>query len=99
MLITKYLAAVDAQIVPFSRKTSKSTKLFLSLLMKESAKQANNTKITTKLHDLRTPTSTLKVTYKDGKVVEVDAGQLRISDLVNQINAHSKSLALKDQVS
>ena len=97
MLITKYLASVKAEIVPFSRKSSKSTRLFLALLMKESARQANATKIdTTFLSDAKT---SLKITYKDGKVLDVDAASLRITDVVSQVNAHSKNLALKDQIS
>lgn len=99
MLITKYLAAVDAQILPFSRKASKSTRLFLSLLMTDAAKQVNATKIKTNLQVPQDSQPTLKITYKDGKTLELDPSTLRISDLVNQVNAHSKSLSLKDQIS
>lgn len=42
----------------------------------------------------------LNVTYKDGKVLDLEEpGRLRINELVEQVNAHSKVLALKDQVS
>lgn len=100
MLITKYLASVQASIVPFSRQGSKSSRLFLSLLLKESARQANATKVATKLLEKSKDAKTsLKITYKDGKVLDVDANSLRISDLVEQVNVHSKALALKDQVS
>lgn len=99
MLITKYLASVKAEISPFSRSASKSTRLFLALLLKDSAKQANATKVDTKMLSGPESRSTLSVTYKDGKVINLDAGALRISELVNLINTHSKNLALKDQVS
>lgn len=100
MLITKYLASISAQISPFQRRTSKSTRLFLTLLIKESARQTGAAKVDTKLsHGSDSVESRLKVVYKDGKVLDLDAGQMRISDLVDQVNAHSKVLALKDQVS
>lgn len=98
MLITKYLASVDVKIDPFNRG-SKSARLFLSLLMKESARQANATKVNTSLFNKSDAKSSLKVSYKDGKVLDIGTESLRITDLVNHINAHSKALALKDQVS
>lgn len=100
MLITKYLSSINAEISPFSRRNSKSTRLFLALLIKESARQLNATKVDTKLSpDPSSTKSLLKVTYKDGKVLEINPEAMRITSLVDHINAHSKILALRDQVS
>ncbi|BFZ56007.1 hypothetical protein PYCC9005_003049 [Savitreella phatthalungensis] len=95
MLITKYLASVTASIDPFNTG-SKATRLFLSLVTKESARRDSNTKIQTKV----VPTgsaSTLEVAYKDGKKEVFQAHTL--AKLVAQVNRHSRALQIMEQAS
>jgi large subunit ribosomal protein L53 len=110
MLLTKYLSAVHASFSPFARNSSKSTRVFLALLLKESARQANPTKVTTTLlppssgarpkDQSKEPSGgLLKVTYKDGKVLDVDCSGKLIDSVVEMVNAHSKTLQLKEQTS
>ncbi|ORY78635.1 hypothetical protein BCR37DRAFT_109734 [Protomyces lactucae-debilis] len=106
MLLTKYLSAVSASFSPFAR-SSKSARLFLTLLVKETARQANPTKITTQLLPLQrfiqgsppVASGLLKVTYKDGKVMELDCSGKPINSVVEMVNTHSKTLQLKEQTS
>lgn len=97
MLITKYLTQVQASFNPFTRSSAKSTRIFLSLLLKESARQANATKVETTLND--STAASLKVTYKDGKVLTIDPSAMKINDIVTLFNTHSKALILKEQAS
>lgn len=99
MLVTKYISSVKATIVPFQRKGSKSTRLFLNLLMKESARQANATKIETIVQEDMKKKESLHIVYKDGKQMDLVGQDMKIDDLIRLVNTHSKVMSLKEQVS
>lgn len=99
MLATKYIASVKAAIVPFQRNGSKSSRLFLNLLMKESARQANTTKIETIIEEDRKKKESLHIVYKDGKTLDLIGQDMKIDDLIHLVNAHSKVMSLKEQIS
>ncbi len=73
-----------------------TNRLLLSLLVKNSARQANATKLSTNLLH-QGEGATLEVHYKDGKKLEVETSGMRIKQLVEMINSHSKQLELKEQ--
>ena len=99
MLLTKYLSAVKVSIPVYNRRAAKSTRLFLSLLVKESARQGNTIKLDTKFLDESDASSSLNVVYKDNRTIDFQPDNIRIASLVESVNMHSKALALKEQVS
>ncbi|KAF2675459.1 hypothetical protein BT63DRAFT_420648 [Microthyrium microscopicum] len=94
-MITKYLTEVTAKFNPFSKR-AKAARIFLSCIPADARAQM---KITTSLlppHPVK-PT-VLDVKFKDGKEMKFDLKELRINDIVEQVDRHSRLLARKEDL-
>ncbi|KAK6360764.1 39S ribosomal protein L44, mitochondrial [Orbilia blumenaviensis] len=94
-MITKFLTNVAVSFNPFS-KLSKSTRIFLSLLPPDAR---STMKIQTKLLPRASEESPkIAVTFKDGKVMELEPSKLSIKDLVEELDRHSRILRKKEDL-
>ncbi|KAJ6260391.1 54S ribosomal protein L44 [Drechslerella dactyloides] len=94
-MLTKFLTNVAVSFNPFS-KLSKSTRLFLSLLPPDARQTI---KIQTKvLPRTSEDAPKIAVTFKDGKLMELEPGKLSIKDLVEEVDRHSRMLRKKEEL-
>jgi len=94
-MITKFLTNISVTLNPFSN-LSKSARIFLSLLPPDSRQTIKiNTKLLARTSD---QPPKIAVTFKDGKLVELDAGKLSIKDLVEELDRHSRILRKKEEL-
>lgn len=88
-MITKHITEVTTRFNPFT-KTSKTCRVFLAHLP---ANARTTMKINTKVlqRDSQEP-SFLKLKFKDGKEMQLDTEKLRINDVVDEVDRHSRVL-------
>ncbi|KAK9447121.1 mitochondrial 54S ribosomal protein mL53 [Limtongia smithiae] len=93
-MITKYITAAVVRFDPFQK--GKAGRIFLSLIP-QSAR--NSIKLTT---EVLTPNSAkgpiISVTFRDGRQVDVDPTKTSITDLVDELDRHSRHLLLEEQM-
>jgi len=96
-MITRYLTDVRVTFNPFSPR-SKPARLFLSLIPPNA--RADGMKIeSTMLPRTSKAPATLGVKFKDGKEMNMDLSTMRIPQVVEQVDRHSRSLARKEELS
>ncbi|KAF3920729.1 hypothetical protein AA313_de0206659 [Arthrobotrys entomopaga] len=94
-MITKFLSNVAVSFNPFS-KASKSARIFLSLLPPDAR---STMKIQTKLLPQTSDEAPkIAVTFKDGKVMELEPSKFSIRDLVEELDRHSRALRKKEDL-
>lgn len=101
---TKHLTSLSASFNPFARH-AKTPRLFLSLLPPSAR---SSVKVTVKqLPRSSTDPSTLELSFKDGKVMKYSfrdpvpgdkIDQLKLKDVVEQVERHTRSLARKEDL-
>ncbi|RUP46008.1 hypothetical protein BC936DRAFT_147463 [Jimgerdemannia flammicorona] len=91
-MLMKHINEVKVTLAPFSI-TAKSSRLFLARIMTDKARIANPAlKVsTTILSDVDAKPS-INVTYRDGKKLEVQAGEMNIDSVIMIVNKHAKKL-------
>lgn len=94
-MITRFLTEVNTKFNPFTR-TAKTARNFLALLppnaraeMKINAKMLPRTS--------KDPT-TLDLKFKDGKEMKLDLEKLKIRDVEEEVNRHSRLLARQEEL-
>ncbi|KAF3931682.1 hypothetical protein ABW19_dt0201766 [Dactylella cylindrospora] len=94
-MITKFLTNVSVSFNPFST-LAKSARIFLSLLPPDAR---STMKIQTKLLPRASEEAPrISVTFKDGKVMDLEPGKLSIKDLVEELDRHSRMLRKKEEL-
>ncbi|KAI4917662.1 uncharacterized protein J4E92_009056 [Alternaria infectoria] len=95
-MITRFLTDVRVTFNPFSPR-SKPARLFLSLIPPNA--RADGMKIESKMlpRDSKEPAN-LGVKFKDGKEMNLDLSNMRITQVVEEVDRHSRSLARKDEL-
>lgn len=95
-MITRFLTDVRVTFNPFSPR-SKSARLFLSLIPPNA--RADGMKIeSTMLPRTSKAPATLGVKFKDGKEINLDLSTMRIPQVVEEVDRHSRSLARKEEL-
>ncbi|EPS37458.1 hypothetical protein H072_8848 [Dactylellina haptotyla CBS 200.50] len=94
-MITKFLTNVIVSFNPFS-KASKSARIFLSLLPPDAR---STMKIQTKLLPRASEdTPKIVITFKDGKVMELEPSKFSVKDLVEELDRHSRILRKREEL-
>ncbi|KAF2261885.1 hypothetical protein CC78DRAFT_619073 [Lojkania enalia] len=95
-MITRFLTHVHLTFNPFSPR-SKSARVFLSLF--PSNARANGTQIQSKMlpRTSKEPAS-LAIKFKDGKEMKLDLDKMRITEVVEEVDRHSRTLARKEEL-
>ncbi|KAL5116918.1 39S ribosomal protein L44, mitochondrial [Pleosporales sp. CAS-2024a] len=96
-MITRFLTDVRVTFNPFSLR-SKPARLFLSLIPPNA--RADGMKIESKMlpRTSKEPAS-LAVKFKDGKEMTLDLDKMRITDVMEEVDRHSRQLARKEELS
>ncbi|KAH7124012.1 39S ribosomal protein L53/MRP-L53-domain-containing protein [Dendryphion nanum] len=96
-MLTRFLTDVRVQFNPFSPR-SKSARLFLTLIPSEA--RASGMKIESKMlpRSSKEP-ATLDVKFKDGKEMKLDLNKMRITEVMEEVDRHSRTLARKEELS
>ncbi|EFQ92798.1 hypothetical protein CFE70_008453 [Pyrenophora teres f. teres 0-1] len=95
-MITRFLTDVRVTFNPFSLR-SKPARLFLSLIPPNA--RADGMKIESNMlpRSSKEPAS-LGVKFKDGKEMNLDLSTMRITQVVEEVDRHSRSLARKEEL-
>ncbi|KAF2869441.1 39S ribosomal protein L53/MRP-L53-domain-containing protein [Massariosphaeria phaeospora] len=96
-MITRFLTNVSVKFNPFSPR-SKSARLVLSLI--PSTARASGLRVESKMlpRDSKEPAS-LGVKFKDGKEMNLELDKMRITEVVETVDRHSRQLARKEELS
>ncbi|KAF2650190.1 hypothetical protein K491DRAFT_609355 [Lophiostoma macrostomum CBS 122681] len=96
-MLTRFLTEVRVKFNPFSPR-SKSARLFLTLIPPNA--RATGMKIEAKMlpRTSKEPAS-LDVKFRDGKELSLDIDKMRITEVMEQVDRHSRMLARKEELS
>ncbi|CBX95429.1 hypothetical protein LEMA_P025810.1 [Plenodomus lingam JN3] len=95
-MITRFLTDVRVTFNPFNPR-SKPARLFLSLIPPNA--RADGMKIeSTMLPRTSKAPATLAVKFKDGKEMNLQLDTMRIPQVVEEVDRHSRSLARKEEL-
>ncbi|KAF9365679.1 hypothetical protein BGX34_009014 [Mortierella sp. NVP85] len=94
--MSKFMTHIKVSMAPFS-PSSKTTKIFLSRIITNGSMAANPAlKIVTDSHaDISKP-STIHITYKDGKTLDLKTDEMKINEVLRQVGKHAKKLQEKE---
>lgn len=99
IMITKYISSVSLSFNPFKKEASKSIRIFLSLLINRTAREAHPIALSTQvLSKGSNVLNKLDILYCDGKRLVIDPSHMKINDLVVLVDRHSRMLASQDIV-
>ncbi|KAJ4345248.1 39S ribosomal protein L44, mitochondrial [Didymosphaeria variabile] len=95
-MITRFLTDVRVKFNPFSPR-AKPARLFLSLIPPNA--RADGMKVETKmLPRTSTEPATLDVKFKDGKELKLELDKMRIPEVMEEVDRHSRILARKEEL-
>ncbi|KAF2437367.1 hypothetical protein P171DRAFT_437772 [Karstenula rhodostoma CBS 690.94] len=95
-MITRFLTDVRVKFNPFSPR-AKPARLFLSLIPPNA--RADGMKVETKmLPRTSTEPATLDVKFKDGKELKLELDKMRIPEVMEEVDRHSRMLARKEEL-
>ncbi|PVI02459.1 hypothetical protein DM02DRAFT_522859 [Periconia macrospinosa] len=96
-MITRFLTDVRVKFNPFS-PLSKPARLFLSLIPSDA--RANGLTVATQmLPRASKEPPTLGLKFKDGKEMDLKLEHMRITDVMEEVNRHSRQLARQEDLS
>ncbi|KAI8940236.1 hypothetical protein NX059_003939 [Plenodomus lindquistii] len=95
-MITKFLTDVRVTFNPFSPR-SKPARLFLSLIPPNARSEGMKIESTMLPRTSKQP-ATLGVKFKDGKEMNLDLNTMRITQVVEEVDRHSRTLARKEEL-
>ncbi|KAF9925841.1 39S ribosomal protein L44, mitochondrial [Mortierella antarctica] len=94
--MSKFLTQVKVSMAPFS-PASKSAKIFLSRIITNDSMAANPAlKIVTQSHADVTKAPQISITYKDGKTLDLQTGEMKVNDVLRQVGKHARKLQEKE---
>ncbi|KAF9736297.1 hypothetical protein PMIN06_008268 [Paraphaeosphaeria minitans] len=95
-MITRFLTDVRVRFNPFSPR-AKPARVFLSLIPPNA--RADGMKVETKvLPRTSTEPATLDVKFKDGKELKLELDKMRIPEVMEEVDRHSRLLARKEEL-
>ncbi|KAF1932243.1 uncharacterized protein M421DRAFT_287471 [Didymella exigua CBS 183.55] len=96
-MITRFLTEVRVAFNPFNPR-SKPARLFLSLIPSDA--RSNGLLVqSTMLPRTSKQNATLGVKFKDGKEMNLDLSNMRITEVMEEVDRHSRTLARKEELS
>ncbi|KAF9185258.1 hypothetical protein BGZ51_008623 [Haplosporangium sp. Z 767] len=94
--MSKFLTQIKVSMAPFS-PASKTSKIFLSRIITNDALAANPAlKVILDSHADVTKAPLISVTYKDGKTLDLQAGDMKVNDVLRQVGKHARKLQEKE---
>ncbi|KAF2035908.1 hypothetical protein EK21DRAFT_53763 [Setomelanomma holmii] len=95
-MITRFLTDVRVTFNPFSLR-SKPARLFLSLIPPNA--RNDGMKVESKMlpRNSEEPAK-LAVKFKDGKEMDLDLSKMRITEVMEEVDRHSRQLARKEEL-
>ncbi|KAF9565950.1 39S ribosomal protein L44, mitochondrial [Mortierella alpina] len=94
--MSKFLTQVKVSMAPFS-PASKSAKIFLSRIITNDSLAANPAlKIVTQSHADVSKAPLISITYKDGKTLDLQSGEMKVNDVLRQVGKHARKLQEKE---
>ncbi|KAI8363708.1 hypothetical protein B0O80DRAFT_378394 [Mortierella sp. GBAus27b] len=97
--MSKFMTQIKVSMAPFA-PTSKTAKIFLSRIITKGALAANPAiKIVTDSHADTSKPSSIHITYKDGKTLDLKTDEMKISEVLRQAGKHAKKLQEKEDMS
>ncbi|KAJ9625054.1 39S ribosomal protein L44, mitochondrial [Taxawa tesnikishii (nom. ined.)] len=96
-MITRFLTSVTTSFSPFNPKSGKTARNFLALLP-PNARQ--NMKIDVKMlpKSGAAQPSLLALKFKDGKEMNLDLEKLKIKDVMEEVDRHSRMLSRQEEL-
>ncbi|KAL6712040.1 39S ribosomal protein L44, mitochondrial [Coniothyrium glycines] len=95
-MITRFLTDVRVTFNPFSPR-SKPARLFLSLIPPNARESGMKIESNMLPRNSKEPAS-LGVKFKDGKEINLDLDTMRITQVVEEVDRHSRTLARKEEL-
>ncbi|KAF2426449.1 mitochondrial ribosomal protein L44 [Tothia fuscella] len=95
-MIPRFLSDVTIKFNPFSRK-AKTARIFLSILP-PNARQLMKISVT-QLPSSSTEKPILDLKFKDGKDMKIDPETMKIKEVVEEVDRHSRMLARAEDLS
>ncbi|CAK4023514.1 54S ribosomal L44, mitochondrial [Lecanosticta acicola] len=98
-MLTKYLTAVRTTFSPFNARSGKTARNFLALLPPNArTTMAIEIKMLPRAAMLREP-SVLELKFKDGKEMKLDLEKVKIKEIQEEVNRHSRGLRRVEELS
>ncbi|KAF2459906.1 39S ribosomal protein L53/MRP-L53-domain-containing protein [Lineolata rhizophorae] len=95
-MITRYITAVSVRFNPF-RPRSKAARSFLALLPPDARAAMKVEAAVLPRASAEPPVLNLK--FKDGKEMNMDLRQVKIGDIVEEVDRHSRMLGRQEELS
>ncbi|KAF2831292.1 hypothetical protein CC86DRAFT_137340 [Ophiobolus disseminans] len=95
-MLTRFLTDVRITFNPFSAR-SKSARLFLSLIPPNARTEGMKVEAKMLPRTSQEPAN-LAVKFKDGKEMNLDLSKMRITDVMEEVDRHSRTLARKEEL-
>ncbi|KAF2634171.1 hypothetical protein P280DRAFT_318401 [Massarina eburnea CBS 473.64] len=95
-MITRFLTDVRIKFNPFSIR-SKPARIFLSLIP-PNARASGLVVATQMLPRTSKEPATLGLKFKDGKEMNLEISKMRITDIMEEVDRHSRQLARKEEL-
>ncbi|KAG0255380.1 hypothetical protein BG011_005170 [Mortierella polycephala] len=97
--MSKFLTQIKVSMAPFS-PASKTAKIFLSRIVTNDALAVNPTlNVVMNSHADVTKAPLISITYKDGKTLDLQAGDMKVDDVLRQVGKHARKLQEKEDAS
>jgi len=95
-MITRFITDISTKFNPFNVPAGKTVRNFLALL-------PPNARSTMKINAQMLPRTTtgpttLLLKFKDGKEMNLDVDKLKIKDVIEQVDRHSRMLGRQDEL-
>ncbi|KAF2719959.1 hypothetical protein K431DRAFT_304770 [Polychaeton citri CBS 116435] len=97
-MLTKYITTVTTSFSPFNPRSGKTARTFLAMLPPNA--RADGMTIDVKLlprAQMNLP-ATLGLKFKDGKELKLDLEKLKIREIQNEVDRHSRTLKRKEDL-
>ncbi|KAL1311642.1 hypothetical protein AAFC00_001752 [Neodothiora populina] len=96
-MITRFLTSVSTSFSPFNPKSGKTARNFLAMLPPNArSSMAINVKMLPR-SEVAKP-AVLALTFKDGKEMKLDLEQLKIKDIMIEVDRHSRMLGRQEEL-
>jgi len=94
-MITRYLTEVVTRFNPFL-PSARAARIFLTNIPAEARLQMRVSSTVLPKTSVETPV--LEIKFKDGTAMKMDLEQMKIGDVVEQVDRHSRILARKESI-
>ncbi|KAF4548807.1 39S ribosomal protein L53/MRP-L53 [Elsinoe fawcettii] len=97
-MITRYLTSVSATFSAFSPRSGKTARSFLALLPPNARSSGMKIDIKMLPQAQASQPGVLKLSFKDGKQMDLDIETLKIRDIQREVDRHSRALTRQEEL-